>query len=144
MFGITRNWEVERMKKNTGGIEGWFERAAKKGSGMAGRAMTFALAVLILMIWAASGPIFSFNNTWQLVINTSTTIITFLMVFLIQNSQNRDTAALQIKLDEIVRAIDGADNRLLDLEELSTKELEKRRGIYEQIARDARSSDTSP
>ncbi len=90
-----------------------------------------------MVLWALSGPIFNFNNTWQLVINTGTTIITFLMVFLIQHSQNADTAAIQIKLDELIRATKGANNELLDLEELDEERLEEIRREYERMAREA-------
>ena len=89
-----------------------FTRFAKWTSRAAGHPATFAIAVLIILVWAATGPIFEFSDTWQLVINTSTTIITFLMVFLIQNTQNRDSAAMQLKLDELIRAINGAHNAL--------------------------------
>jgi low affinity Fe/Cu permease len=90
-----------------------------------------------VLIWALSGPVFKFNDTWQLVINTGTTIITFLMVFLIQHSQNADTAAIQIKLDELIRVTAEANNELLDLEELDEERLEEIRRTYEQMARDA-------
>ena len=91
-----------------------------------------------MLLWAALGPVFGFSDTWQLVINTSTTIITFLMVFLIQNTQNRDTAAIQTKLDELIRSIDGAHNALLDLEELDEKDIARIREPYEELARKAR------
>ena len=100
--------------------------------------MTFMIAVGIILIWAITGPLFHFSDTWQLVINTSTTIITFLMVFLIQNTQNRDTEALQIKLDELIRAMEGAQNVVLDLEELDDEELENFRKDYLKLAEAAR------
>ncbi|GAB2896752.1 low affinity iron permease family protein [Paraburkholderia jirisanensis] len=105
---------------------------------MAGRPVTFVIAVVLVVVWAISGPLFHFSDTWQLVINTSTTIVTFLMVFLIQNTQNRDTAAMQIKLDELIRALEGAHNALLDLEELDEKDLTRFRKRYEQLAESAR------
>lgn len=92
----------------------------------------------LIVIWGLSGPIFGFNDTWQLVINTSTTIVTFLMVFIIQNSQNRDTAAMQIKLDELINRIEGARNELLDLEELDADKIEEIRQEFEGLARRAR------
>jgi low affinity Fe/Cu permease len=116
----------------------WFTRFAKRTSHFAGRPVTFATAVLIIIVWAAAGPFFGFSDTWQLVINTGTTIITFLMVFLIQNTQNRDTEALQVKLDELIRATSGAKNLLLDLEELDEKELEEIRADYLKMADQAR------
>ncbi len=115
-----------------------FTRFAKWTSRAAGHPATFALAVLIILVWAATGPMFAFSDTWQLVINTSTTIITFLMVFLIQNTQNRDSAAMQLKLDELIRAINGAHNGLLDLEELSDEDLARIRARFEALARESR------
>ena len=115
-----------------------FRRFAEGTSRQAGKPMAFILAVTLVVAWAATGPLFGYGDTWQLVINTSTTIITFLMVFLIQSSQNRDTAALQIKLDELIRATQGANNRLLDLEELEDRELEAFRDSYESLAETAR------
>ena len=115
-----------------------FTRFAKWTSRATGHPATFATAVLIILGWAVTGPIFGFSDTWQLVINTGTTIITFLMVFLIQNTQNRDSAAMQLKLDELIRAINGAHNGLLDLEELSDEELDKIKSRYEELARQAR------
>lgn len=98
----------------------------------------FGLAVGLVVVWAATGPIFRFSETWQLVINTGTTIITFLMVFLIQNTQNRDAHAVQLELDELIRALDGADDSLLDLEDLDDLELEVLRRRYEDLAASAR------
>ena len=110
-----------------------FDRLAKKMATQAGRASTFALAVAIIVVWAVSGPIFGFSDTWQLVINTGTTIVTFLMVFLIQNSQNRDTKAIQLKLDELLRAVQGArQDRFIDLEDATEKVLDQRKAELEQ------------
>jgi len=103
-----------------------------------GHPLAFLLAVIVIVGWAVTGPFFGFSDTWQLVINTSTTIVTFLMVFLIQNTQNRDSTAVQLKLDELIRAIEGAHNSLLDLEELEEQDLERLRAIYEELARRAR------
>lgn len=116
----------------------WFIRVAKWASHTAGRPVTFTLAVAVILLWAITGPIFHFSDTWQLVINTSTTIITFLMVFLIQNTQNRDTQALQIKLDELLRSMETAHTVLLDLEELDDEELDDIRKDYLALARKAR------
>lgn len=104
----------------------------------AGHPLTFALALLTVIVWGVSGPLFQYSDTWQLTINTGTTIVTFLMVFLIQNTQNRDSKAMQIKLDELIRAMEGAHNILLDLEELSEKDLGHIRQRYLQIAAHAR------
>jgi low affinity Fe/Cu permease len=115
-----------------------FTQFAKWASRAAGRPTAFALAVLVLAAWAVTGPVFGFSDTWQLVINTGTTIITFLMVFLIQNTQNRDSEALHVKIDELIRADIGAHNALLDLEELEEEELDKIRESYEKLADKAR------
>jgi low affinity Fe/Cu permease len=117
---------------------GWFTRMAKAASRFTGRPLCFMLAVGGVVAWIVTGPIFGFSNTWQLVINTGTTIITFLMVFLIQNTQNRDTQALQIKLDELIRATHGAHNSLLDLEELEEADLQDFQQRYEALATKAR------
>ena len=117
----------------------FFTRFAKGTSRHAGRPVTFVTAVLLVAAWALSGPIFAYSEAWQLTINTATTIVTFLMVFLIQATQNRDAEAIQIKLDELIRATQGANNRLLDLEELEDRELEDFRNRYESIAEQARS-----
>ena len=116
----------------------WFSRFAKWTARTSGRPGTFGLALAVILTWALTGPVFRFSDTWQLVINTGTTIVTFLMVFLIQNTQNRDAEAMQVKLDEIIRAIDGAHNALLDLEELEEAYLERIRATYEQLAARAR------
>jgi len=118
---------------------GWFSRFAKGASRFTGRAQSFTLAVIVILVWVVTGPIFRFSDTWQLVINTATTIVTFLMVFLIQNTQNRDTEAIQIKLDELIRATAGAHNALLDLEELDEDLLNRFRCRYQALARKARS-----
>jgi low affinity Fe/Cu permease len=115
-----------------------FGHFAKSVSRLSGRPAAFGIAVAIIVIWAVTGPLFGFSDTWQLVINTGTTIITFLMVFVIQHTQNRDTEALQIKLDELIRATVGAHNALLDLEELEEKELDKIRRNYATLAERAR------
>lgn len=115
-----------------------FTRFAKWIACQTGKPVTFISAVIVIIVWAVSGPLFGFSDTWQLVINTGTTIITFLMVFLIQNTQNRDTEALQIKIDELIRAIKGAKNEVLDLEELDEKDLDKMRDEYLKLAEAAR------
>ncbi len=107
-------------------------------SRIAGAPKVFAGAVAIIVLWAATGPLFGFSDTWQLVINTGTTIVTFLMVFLIQNTQNRDSIALHLKMDEIIRAVEGAHNALLDLEELDEAQLSRIRDRYERLAAEAR------
>jgi len=119
-------------------VNRFFARVAKWTSRASGHPAAFGLALLVVIVWAITGPLFGFSDTWQLVINTGTTIATFLMVFLIQNTQNRDTAALQLKLDELVRVTKGAHLALLDLEELSEDELERVRKRYESLATDAR------
>jgi len=126
------------MKKKQNTKASWFTRAAKWASHASGRPITFIIALGILLVWALLGPLFQFSDTWQLVINTSTTIITFLMVFLIQNTQNRDTEALQIKLDEVLRSMENAHTVLLDLEELDDEELDLIRKDYLDLAKKAR------
>lgn len=115
-----------------------FTRFAKWTARAAGRPLAFVTAVLIILVWGVTGPVFGFSDTWQLIINTGTTIVTFLMVFLIQNTQNRDTEALQVKLDELIRVTKGAHTVLLDLEELDEKELDQIRTNYEELAESAR------
>lgn len=121
---------------------GVFCRWATYSARYLGSAAAFGAAIGVVIVWGLTGPIFNFSDTWQLVINTGTTIVTFLMVFLIQNSQNRDSAAIQLKLDEIIRSTHGAHNAMLDLEELSTNDLEKIRALYQQLAANARTDKT--
>jgi len=118
----------------------WYVAFAKSASRFCGRPRVFTAAVVVIAVWAVTGPIFGFSDTWQLVINTGTTIVTFLMVFLIQNTQNRDTEAIQVKLDELIRATKGAHNALLDLEELEDDALDAFRRRYEALAKAARKS----
>ena len=116
----------------------WYAHFTKSFAKLTGKSITFTLAILMILVWLISGPFFNFSNTWQLVINTTTTIITFIMVFVIQNTQNRDTEAMQVKLDELIRATQGAHNALLDLEELEEDEIDIFREQYEVLAREAR------
>ena len=118
----------------------WYSRLAKVTARFCGRPIVFGLAVATIVVWLVTGPLFQFSDTWQLVINTATTVVTFLMVFVIQNTQNRDTEAMQIKLDELIRATRGAHNALLDLEELDEVQLDSFRRRYEDLARAARTS----
>ena len=117
-----------------------FARFATWASHATGHQRVFILAVLIIIAWVVTGPIFGFSDTWQLVINTSTTIITFLMVFIIQNTQNRDSAATQLKLDEIIRSMENANNALLNMEQLDEKELEDIRAGYLRLAEEAQNA----
>ena len=116
----------------------WFTRFTKASARWTGRPGAFLIATALILAWALTGPLFVFSDTWQLVVNTSTTIITFLMVFLIQSTQNRDSEAIQVKLDELIRAIQGAQNSLLDLEELEEADLDKIREEYCALAKAAR------
>jgi low affinity Fe/Cu permease len=116
----------------------WFSRMAESTARNAGRPITFVSAVGIIVVWALLGPMFGFSDTWQLVVNTGTTIITFLMVFLIQHTQNKDSEAVQVKLDELIRSHRGAHNALLDLEQLEVEDLDALREEYETLAKKAR------
>jgi low affinity Fe/Cu permease len=124
--------EHEKAKDFFCTVSDTFRLAARRASAVLGSAWAFAGAVLIILIWIATGPAFHYSDTWQLIINTGTTIVTFLMVFLIQNTQNRDAKATQLKLDEIIRAVGGARNQLLNLENCSDEDLKK---LEEQFAR---------
>jgi len=117
----------------------WFVRFAQQVARITGRPIAFMAAAGAILLWAISGPLFGFSDTWQLVVNTTTTIVTFLMVFVIQNTQNRDTMAMQIKLDELIRVTNKARNTLLDLEELDEEQLEKIRDDYERLAAEEKS-----
>ena len=129
----------KRIEKDVGAMNRFrFSYFARRLAVLSGRPVAFLIALAAVLLWAATGPIFHFSDTWQLVINTSTTIITFLMVFLIQNTQNRDTEAIQIKLDELIRATQGAHNALLNLEQLEEEELEGYLRSYSQLAKAAR------
>src|SRR6185295_15104933 len=119
-----------RPSKSTG----WFTHFAKATSRLVGRPATFISAAVLVVLWGLSGPYFGYSEDWQLVINTGTTIVTFLMVFVIQNTQNRDSEAIQIKLDELIRVNKRAQNALLNLEELEEKELDSIREEYVQVA----------
>ena len=116
----------------------WFTRFTKWTAHGAGRPGSFVLATAVIVVWAATGPLFGYSDTWQLAINTGTTVVTFLMVFLIQATQNRDAEATQVKLDELIRAVEGAHNALMDLEELEEEELDAMRLRYEKLAEHAR------
>ena len=127
------------MKMRTNGST-WYSRLTKATARVCGRPIVFGLAVATIVVWLITGPLFGYSNTWQLVINTTTTVVTFLMVFVIQSTQNRDTEAMQVKLDELIRATRGAHNALLDLEELDEEQLDRFRQRYEELARAARTS----
>ena len=118
----------------------WYSRFTKIASHLTGRPGAFLIAFGLILVWGISGPLFGFTDTWQLIINTSTTIITFLMVFVIQSTQNRDTEALQVKIDELIRSNRQANSILLDLEEIDEKELERIRKAYLTLAKQARTA----
>ena len=122
------------MKKKQRNKDGFFERFASKVTKATGSTAAFISAFLLVAVWAVSGPIFDYSETWQLVINTGTTIITFLMVFLIQKSQNKDSKAIQIKLNELIAANEKASNRIVDIEDLTEKELDQLHCYYKKLA----------
>jgi len=119
-----------------------FRVFARRSSIVLGTAWAFAFAILVIVVWAATGPKFHYSDTWQLVINTGTTIVTFLMVFVIQNTQNRDGKAIQLKLDELIRALEGARNKLVDLENLSDEDLKKLQKEFQRLHTQSQETDT--
>jgi low affinity Fe/Cu permease len=121
-------------------VSHWFSHVATKSANAMGHYWAFIIATLVCIVWAVSGPLFGFSDTWQLVINTGTTVMTFLMVFLIQNTQNRDAKAVQLKLDELIRTADRASNRLIDVENYADDELEHLAKVYERLASFARTN----
>jgi low affinity Fe/Cu permease len=118
----------------------WFTRLAKATARASGHPGSFGLALFVVLLWAVTGPLFHFSDTWQLVINTGTTVVTFLMVFLIQNTQNRDSVAMQIKLDELLRAVKGAHTALADLEDLTEAQLDEFKARYVRLAEAAKAN----
>ena len=127
---------MERRRSATG--PGWLEQSARVVTGWAGSSPAFAGAVLVIVVWALLGPVWAFSDTWQLVINTGTTIVTFLMVFLIQRSQNKDSQAVHLKLNEIVAALHGASNRLINIEDLTESEVSTLHRHYQTLVELAR------
>jgi low affinity Fe/Cu permease len=125
-------------------MERLFTRIANRLAGAVGQPLAFVIALVSIISWGASGPLFGFSDTWQLVVNTSTTIITFLMVFLIQNAQNRDAAAIQAKLDELIRAVDSARNQFIGIEHLTERELESIRLALEKECGEDEASKVRP
>ena len=130
--------DKSRGSKSDAGFNKFFGDIASRTSQSAGRALTFVIAVVVVVVWAITGPIFQYSDTWQLVINTGTTIVTFLMVFLIQNSESRGSAAIQLKLDELLRTSTGARNALLHIEDLTLDDLEIVREHYKKLSTKAR------
>lgn len=130
--------------QNTAYWNNRFDHFARSWSRLTGKPLAFNIAILVILSWIITGPLFGFSDTWQLIINTATTIVTFLMVFLIQHTQNRDTDSLQVKLDELIRAIEGANDELLDLEEMEEEELALLRKQYVELARLSRQRKAKP
>ena len=124
--------------ENGGNSKGWFTRFSQTTSVWTGSPVAFFLALMVIVAWVVTGPIFKYSDTWQLVINTGTTIVTFLMVFLIQSSQNRDSKLIQLKLDELIRAVDTAETALIDMDEMSEEELKEVQEKFSQVAAEAR------
>jgi low affinity Fe/Cu permease len=125
-------------------VDKFFTTCATRIATAAGQPLTFTLALLVILVWAVTGPVFNYSDTWQLIINTGTTIVTFLMVFLIQNSQNRDAAAMQAKLDEVIRAVDSAREQFIGIEHLTDKQIEEIRCALErEVGRDSGKAGTA-
>ena len=129
------------MPRNRSKISEFLEKFSHQATKATGTSIAFVLAVSVIVVWGITGPFFNYSNTWQLVINTGTTIVTFLMVFLIQRAQNKDALALHLKLNEIVAALEGASNRLIDVEDLSEPEIEALRNYYKRLIELARKDD---
>ncbi len=129
--------EEEARRRPVGVVRDAFRIFARRSSLILGSAWAFTIAILVIIAWGITGPTFHFSDTWQLIINTGTTIVTFLMVFLIQNTQNRDSKAMQLKLDELIRAVKEARNELLDLEELSDEDLKKLETQFQRLRKKA-------
>ncbi|MCD6051949.1 MAG: hypothetical protein K0Q55_3367 [Verrucomicrobia bacterium] len=139
LFVIMKTKPSKRRKQSLSAANpDTFNRVARKAAKVSGHPIAFGIAAGTILLWAVTGPVFGFSDTWQLVINTTTTIITFLMVFLIQNTQNRDSEAMQLKLDELIRASEAAHDALLDIEELTEEELDRIKTHYQHLAEQAR------
>jgi low affinity Fe/Cu permease len=134
------NMQLNNSSREEFTMQESFRRFAHKTSQIVGSSWAFITAVVVLIVWAVSGPIFGFSNTWQLIINTGTTIVTFLMVFLIQNTQNRDAQAIHLKLDELLRAVSDARNNMIDLEDLSDDKLQQLQQEFERLRRNGQDS----
>ena len=140
-----RTGSAQRNAEQSGNpVSAWFTKAAGATATAMGTPWAFLTAVTIIAVWAISGPIFGFSDTWQLVINTGTTIVTFLMVFLIQNTQNRDAKAIHLKLDELIRAVSAARNELIDVEEDSDEQLAELQNVYRQVHEKAEGAGRAP
>lgn len=129
------------MPRKRNKLSAFLEKFSYEATRATGTSMAFVLAVLVIVVWGVTGPLFHYSDTWQLVINTGTTIITFLMVFLIQRAQNKDALAIHLKLNEIVAAMEGASNRLIDVEDLTEPEIEALRKYYRRLIELAREDD---
>lgn len=138
-----QNGNAKNTPNQKSGLNNFFCTFATQTARWSGSSITFCMAVGVILVWAVTGPLFKFSDTWQLVINTGTTIVTFLMVFLIQNTQNRDSEALHLKIDELIRATKGAQNALIDLEDLTQEELDAFKEKFTQLAQNGRGSNAS-